>query len=239
MFLVNNSEIVSCVFASLTAAEEEIRAYAASLSADEAERAARFRFDRDRNRYRVGRGILRVLLADILETAPESLRFAYSRYGKPELIPPENAPRLRFNLAHSEDCALFAFAWDRTLGVDIEALKSNTPCDELAQNYFSLAERATYFALPAPERRRAFFRIWTRKEAYIKARGEGLSRPLAQFDVSLDVENARLIATRPNESEAERWRMKNIPLGENFAGALVASGPDFTLELRNFNKNVG
>ena len=159
--------------------------------------------------------------------------------GSPKLIPPENALRLRFNLAHSEDSALFAFAWDRTLGVDIEALKSDTPCDELAQNYFSEAERAAYSGLPEAERRPAFFRIWTRKEAYVKARGEGLSLPLSQFDVSLDPENARLLATRPDASEADRWQMKNIPLGENFAGALVVSAPDFTLEFRNFEENVG
>ena len=209
------------------------------LSADEAERAARFRFEHDRNRFLVGRGILRVLLASILETSPQSLRFAYSAYGKPELIQPENAPRLHFNLAHSEDSALFAFAWNRTLGVDIEAVKQDTPCDELAQNFFSEAERAAYFALPEPERRPAFFRIWTRKEAYVKARGEGLSLPLSAFDVSLDADGARLLATRPDASEANQWPMKNIPIGESFAGALVASGPDFTLELGAFEKNVG
>ena len=216
-----------------------MREYAAALSPDETERAARFRFDRDRNRYVVGRGILRVLLASLLKTSPESLRFEYSPHGKPRLMQPENQPRLDFNLAHSGDCAVFAIAWNRTLGVDIEAIKSDTPCDELAQTCFSEAECAAYFALLEPERRAAFFRLWTRKEAYVKARGEGLSLPLTDFDVSLNPEAARLFATRPDVNESNRWRMINLPLGENFAGALVASGSHWTLEISAFRENMG
>ena len=217
-----------------------IHGYAALLSPDETERAARFRFDRDRNRYIVGRGLLRILLASALETSPESLQFTYSPYGKPRLIQPDNLPRLDFNLAHSEDCILFAFAWNRTLGVDIEAIKPDTPCDELAHNYFSEAERAAYFALPEPEERRtAFFRLWTRKEAYIKARGEGLALPLHQFDVSQDIEDARLLATRPDAEEAERWRMINIPINANFAAALVVSSSDDAPESGAFSENMG
>ena len=230
---------VRCVVSSLLATPEAMRDYAAALSQDEAERAARFRFERDRSRYLVGRGILRVLLASLLDTTPESLRFDYSPHGKPRLIQPENQSRLDFNLAHSKDCAVFAFAWNRTLGVDIEAIKPDTPCDELAQNYFSESERAAYFALPEAERRAAFFRLWTRKEAYVKARGEGLTLSLRDFDVSLDAEGARLLATRPNADEANQWRVTNLPLGENFAGALVTSGPDYALELGAFSENVG
>ncbi len=233
------SHVVTVWRASLAVSPKRTEAYVALLAPDEAERAARFRFKRDRNRYIAGRGILRVLLATALETAPESLRFFYAPHGKPALIQTEDAPQLDFNLAHSDDSALLAFAWDRPLGVDLEAIKPDTPCDELAQNFFSEVERAAYFALPEALRRSAFFRVWTRKEAYVKARGAGLSLPLAQFDVSLGPKNARLTATRPDSNEAQRWRMENLSLGDDFAGALVASGHDWTLDYRIFSENVG
>ena len=233
------SKIVFVYRAALAVAPERLREYAALLAPDETERAANYRFDRDRNRYIVGRGILRVLFASILSASPESLRFSYSPFYKPALIQPDDAPQLHFNLAHSEDAALFAFAWDRTLGVDIEAVKSDTPCDELAQNYFAEAECAAYFNLPEPERRAAFFRIWTRKEAYVKARGEGLSLPLSHFDVSSGEADARLLTTRPDAGEADRWRMANLSLGDNFAGALVAFGSDWTLEYGALDENMG
>ena len=186
------------------------------LSADERERWLRFRFEKHRAQFALTRATLRRLLASYLSVSPREISFCYSSHGKPGLK--ESA--LDFNVAHTEGMAVFAFTRGRRIGVDIERIRADFWVDEVAERFFSHVERAALRDLPLDKRHAAFFRIWTRKEAYVKARGEGLSHPLDQFDVSLN-DDAQLAATRQDASEAQRWRLENLIVGPEFAAAVA------------------
>ena len=203
-------------------------ALAALLSPDERERAARFHFDRDRERYVAGRGCLRLLLGKYLNMAERDIRFRYEAQGKPCLAAPADASRVCFNLSHSADQALLAVSRGRRVGVDIEAVRPDVDCEALAQTYFSSAEQEALFVLPQTGRAAAFFRLWTRKESYLKAHGAGLNLPLDSFDVSLvpDAPNL-LLATRPDASDAHCWRMIALSAPPGFAAALTAEGHEW------------
>ncbi len=198
-----------------------------SLTPDELDRASRFRFDKHRNQYVLARGTLRSLLAGYLGIPAKAISFQYSKFDKPSLA---QAHDLGFNLSHTEGMAIFGFTRGRRIGVDIEHLRSDFRADEIAERFFSLAEREALRKIPEPRRHESFFRIWTRKEAYIKALGEGLSHPLHQFDVSLD-NTASLLATRPDSSEAQRWQLENLEIAPQFAAAAAVEidrGPEVT-----------
>lgn len=197
----------------------------AALSADEQVQAAKFYFDRDRNRYIVAHGILHILLGQYLACDPRVLRFRVNPYGKPslDLSPAEHT--LRFNLSHSHEMALLAFVYEREIGVDIEYMRNITDYDQLARVSFSPNERQVLGTLSGSDKRQGFYNCWTRKEAYIKARGMGLSLPLALFDVSLlPGEPARLLASREDGREVERWHMRDLAPEADYAGALCIEG---------------
>ena len=186
------------------------------LSPDERERASRFRFERHRAQFALTRATLRRLLASYLSVSAREICFCYSSHGKPGL----SESRLDFNVSHTEGMAVFGFTRGRRIGVDVERIRADFRLDEVAERFFSVAERAALNDLPMGARHAAFFRIWTRKEAYIKARGEGLAHPLEQFDVSVD-DHARLAATHRDASEAQRWQLENLSVGPEFAGAVA------------------
>jgi 4'-phosphopantetheinyl transferase len=193
------------------------------LSPDELQRAGRFRFVHDREEFIVCRGTLRILLGYYLNLPPKGLLLGYSEFGRPSLAanPPERD--LEFNVSHSGDLALLAFASGRKIGIDVERVRRNFGTSEIAERFFSEAERAALRELPHEQRRQAFFRCWTRKEAFIKALGEGLSHPLDQFDVSLaPATPAALLATRPDAQEAKRWMLWDIRVPNDYAAALAA-----------------
>jgi len=195
---------------------------AASLSSDELGRAERFRFAKDRARYVIGRGVLRALLADYLGATAKDVRFRYSEKGKPELMPAPGRPGIQFNLAHSGDLVVYGFVKERRVGIDVEEVRFDFRTDEIAERFFSDAEREALRKLPESQRHAGFFRCWTRKEAYLKATGDGLSMPLCDFDVSLAADQpARLLATRPAASEAAKWQMQNLDFGPQYAAALI------------------
>ena len=195
---------------------------AAFLSSDEVERAQRFRFAKDRARYVAGRSVLRALLAGYLTTNPKDVCFRYSEKGKPELEPARSNRRIQFNLAHSGDLAVYGFVEGRRIGIDVEELRFDFQTDEIAERFFSKAERETLRTLPVSQRHAAFFRCWTRKEAFVKATGDGLTMPLCDFDVSLSPdEPASLLATRPVASEAAKWQMQNLDFGPQYAAAVI------------------
>lgn len=204
---------------------DEVRRLQCLLSADELERAARFCFPRDRQRFTVARGVLRSLLGHYTRQRPEQLRFSYGPYGKPALAqPPDSAP-LSFNLSHAGELAIFAFAWRRALGVDIAQIDPAVATMEIAARFFAPDEYAQICALPQAERSVAFFRGWARKEAYIKARGVGLTMDLDSFAVTLGPhEPARLLYTRGEEAEAARWSIHTLDLAPGYQAALVIEG---------------
>lgn len=187
------------------------------LSADERERAARFAFDRDRDRFVVGRGLLRTILGRHLDRPPGSLRFQYLAHGKPTL------PEVRFNLAHSHDRLMLAVTRLPSVGVDLERVRPEVGTDEIAARFFSARERAELFALPPECRVAAFFRCWARKEAFLKVTGEGLAFPLERFDVSL-AERAALLAVAGDERRAAAWALYDVAAPDGFAAALAVEG---------------
>ena len=193
------------------------------LADDERRRAERFHFEKDRRHFIAGRGALRMLLSRYLNQSPEAVRFAYGNYGKPRLADETNAIDLRFNLTHSHGLALLAVTSGRDIGVDVEHLRDlERDGEPLAGRFFSPREAAVLRSLPPELRREAFFHCWTRKEAYIKANGKGLSLPLDQFDVTLRPgEPAMLLATQHEPDEARRWSMQSLLPAEGYVGALA------------------
>lgn len=204
------------------------------LSADERERAARFHFAKDRRHFIVARALLRTLLARYLNLPPHHLSFSYGPYGKPALAGEgESRALLRFNVSHSHGVALYAVARERDVGVDVEYVRRDMVGESIAERFFSAREVAALRALPAEVQPQAFFNCWTRKEAFIKARGEGLSFPLDRFEVSLDPkEPAALVSVRDDPREASRWSLQALPVEEGYAAALAVEGHAWRLEQR-------
>jgi 4'-phosphopantetheinyl transferase len=200
------------------------------LSADEQKRAERFRFQKDQNRYIVARGLLRTILGRYLTRAPSQLQFCYTSYGKPALVGESGKYALRFNVSHSLDLALYAITRGRELGVDLERLRPDLIDQRIAERFFSPREVATLRTLPANMRQEAFFACWTRKEAYLKARGEGLTLRLDQFDVSLvPGEPAALLGTNGDPQEALRWSLQELFPRSGYVAALAVEGHDWRL----------
>jgi 4'-phosphopantetheinyl transferase len=207
-----------------------VKAFNELLSSDERTRAARFRFQRDRSNFVVARGVLRSLLSTYLPLAPAEFRFNYGRFGKPELIETAGVPSLRFNISHAHQLALFVFAWSRKVGVDVEYIRRNLSHEEIAGSFFSSRELKALLKLPAEKRAQGFFNCWTRKEAYIKARGEGVSLPLDQFDVSLiPGEPAALLGTAFDPQDAARWSLRELCPGPGYSAAIAVEGNDWNL----------
>ncbi|HZC46283.1 MAG TPA: 4'-phosphopantetheinyl transferase superfamily protein, partial [Candidatus Acidoferrum sp.] len=155
------------------------------LNPDEAARADRFYLDVHRNRFIAARALLRDLLAGYLAEPPAAIRFEYNEWGKPALAAGFGASDLHFNLSHSQDLAMYAFVLERQVGVDLELIRGDFAGERIAENFFSTAEVQALRGLPLEHQAQAFFNCWTRKEAYVKARGQGLSIDLKSFDVSL------------------------------------------------------
>ncbi len=195
------------------------------LSPDERRRADAFHFQADRMRHIVGRAISRILIGRCLGADPAAVRFAYGLSGKPRLAGEFDAG-LNFNISHSGDYVLVALAYGRELGVDIEQIRTDIDTGDIAARFFSANECSSLAGLPANMRHDAFFACWTRKEAYIKARGDGLSLALNEFDVAfLPGDEPRLLETRHCPAEALRWTVRNLDAGANHKAALVAEGP--------------
>jgi 4'-phosphopantetheinyl transferase len=198
------------------------------LSPDESRRAGSFHFERHREAFAVARGTLRTILASYTGAHPRDLEFAYSPYGKPYLSGAHGGRDLRFNLSHSHGFALYAVAHGREVGVDIEYCRPRVAFAKIAERFFSPLEVENCRRLPERLRREAFFNCWTRKEAFIKAVGEGLSFPLDAFDVSMiPGESAALLGVRVNGLEATRWTLRELQPGSGYVGAVAAEGRDW------------
>ncbi len=216
--------------ANLDQSPSQIALFQNDLDDNERSRADRFYFSRDRERFIVARGVLRAILGRYLNRAPNSLSFRYSTHGKPALFSESDLDTIQFNLSHSHGTALYAVSRGREVGVDLEFIRGDLEAEQIAERFFSHSENETLRALPLSLRTYAFFLCWTRKEAYIKARGEGLSLPLDQFDVSLiPGEPAALLNTRSDSDEAHRWSLRNLTAASGYAAALATEGRDWTL----------
>jgi len=196
-----------------------------TLAEEERTRASRFHFDKHRRHFVAGRGFLRALLARYLDTTPEEVQFAYGPYGKPVLDGEHRESSLRFNASHSGDWALYAFVQDHEVGVDVEYIKADFETEGIAERFFSALEVQTLYALADEEKPAAFFRCWTRKEAYIKAIGSGLSHPLDSFDVTFAPGEPAAL------SRAEGWSLFDLEVAPEYAAALAIEGSGHTVHL--------
>lgn len=181
----------------------------ATLSADERSRSARFRFERDRERFIVAHGVLRELLGCYLQTRPGRITYVYNAFGKPDLGP-EFGGRLKFSLSHSAGLALIAIAAHCNVGVDLEYVRAQSDYAEIARCFFSAAEADQLVTLPEPLYAEAFISCWTKKEAYLKARGDGLTIPLNSFSVDIVA--------------AKRWCFHKLQPAPGYVGALAVQG---------------
>jgi 4'-phosphopantetheinyl transferase len=194
------------------------------LSADEADRRARFHFEGDRQDFTFARGMLRTVLAAYLKTDPRALGFRYSEHGKPSLVLTDPEEDLQFNLSHTQGAVLLGICRQRAIGVDIERVRKDFSPQEIATRFFSVSEQRALMSLPEAEQRQAFFRCWTRKEAFLKARGHGLSFPLDKFDVSIGAGETEVrLTTRPDPAEAQRWHIRQAPAPDGCAAAVAVA----------------
>lgn len=217
--LILCSHAVHVWWADLNVSSQQLQQFARTLAPDEQQRAARFYFERDRNHFTAGRGILRSLLARYLHLPPEQLQFSYASRGKPALAT-LGTEKLQFNLSHSHGMALYAIALDQAVGIDLEYMRP-TDVKHLAKRFFSAREYAIIRALPSEQQQAAFFNGWTRKEAYLKATGDGLIG-LEQVEVSLaPTEPAQLLTIASDPVAASRWLLQSIHLTPDYAAALA------------------
>lgn len=192
-----------------------------ALTEDERDRASRFRAELARRAFILTRSALRVLLSEYLGESPQSIQFQFTKYGKPHL---HERLGLHFNVSHTDGLAVLAFVRKRRIGIDVEKIRAQPDALKLARRFFSESERHQLESLHPQDLHSAFFRCWSRKEAYIKARGEGLSLPLDQFDVCVEPEPERiLLATRPDADEAQRWLVRDVPVPSTYAAAVGIS----------------
>jgi 4'-phosphopantetheinyl transferase len=202
-----------------------------TLSEEERRRADRFRFARDRDDFTVARATLRAILGRYLNIEPARVEFHYGEFGKPALVRERHGNALDFNASRSGGLAIVAVAHGREIGADLERIRPGFQHLEIADRFFSPRECATLKALPIELQLEAFFRCWTRKEAYAKAKGTGMSHPLQEFSVSLAPEDpAKLLEVSGNPSEASRWSLEALAPEAGFVGAIAAEGQSWHLK---------
>jgi 4'-phosphopantetheinyl transferase len=219
-------DVVACW---LDVPEPDARCLEALLASEESMRAAALRFDADRRRYVVARARLRQILGALGGCAPAAVVLVTGARGKPRLAEP--ATSLRFNLAHSADLMLCAVTVGADLGVDVERVRDDVEHESIARRFFAPDEVASLAAVPAAARRDAFYACWTRKEAVIKATGEGLARPLDSFAVSIHPRDARLLRADPALGDVAAWSLLTVPLPPAFRGAVAVQAPAAALRL--------
>ena len=229
--LILPSNAVHVWRASLHVSASELRTFEDTLAVDERTRAERFYFQKHREHFIAGRGLLRNILSRYLDKEPDQLRFRYNSYGKPDLTEETGMEGLCFNLSHSHGIVLYAVTRGREIGVDIEYFRPDVETEKLAERFFSPREAAVLRALPQHLRKEGFFNCWTRKEAYIKAEGKGMAIPLSAFDVSLTPgEPATLLRTESQPQETSRWSLQALNPEPGYAAALAVKGHDWELK---------
>jgi 4'-phosphopantetheinyl transferase len=217
--------------ADLNVTQQLLEALEDTLEKKEMDRANRFHFEKDRRHFIAARGLLRVILGSYLKLKPNRLNFIYTPHGKPKIANEIEYNYLKFNLSHSHGLALYAITLGRKIGIDIERVRTNLSFEKLAKRFFSPLEFQMLSSLPPSERIEGFFNCWTRKEAYIKAIGEGLSIPLNQFDVTLNPsDEAKIVSIKGDSNLASYWSLYPLTPAPGYVGALAVEGKNLRIK---------
>lgn len=201
---------------------EEQKKYMGVLSKDEKEKASKFRFSKDRIAYIASRGMLRVLSGHYLNCPPEDIIFEYEAHGKPGYA---HKTSLKFNVSHSGNMVIIGFLFDQVMGIDIEIIKDDFDVLDIGRNFFSKKEIAALNAIPKAMQHIAFYRCWTRKEAFIKAMGDGLSFPLDLFALSIDSDTTTsLLETSWDPKEKDQWELYSYIPADQYRAAIAIRG---------------
>ena len=210
-----------------------------TLADNERARAERFVFQEDRNRFIAARGILRDLLGRYLRCEPRNIEFVYGVRGKPAVASASSQPPIRFNLSHSHGLAVVAIGREREVGIDLELVRPGFAGEEIAKRYFSAKEFAELSRLPVELRTEGFFLCWTRKEAYIKARGDGLYIPLDSFDVSLTPGKPATLSSADESQWSIESFVPSLVSEPGYEAAVVGQGKDWTVCYFEWKKSDG
>ncbi len=215
----------------------EIPALLQILCEDERRKAAQFSFQEVREPFIVGRAVLRGILGRYLQVDPERVRFSYGPHGKPAIAPECGGEGISFNMSDSCGLAIYAVARGRQVGIDLERMRSDVPCERMAKRFFAEAELKALMALPADQRQEGFFNCWTRKEAYLKAIGKGLSVPLKNVTVSLaPSEPAVILAIQDDSGHAGPWSLVALHPDPAYSAALVVEGHESRLSFWQWDR---
>lgn len=224
--------------ASLDLRQSQVSDLQKILNRDEMDRAGRFRFPEDGKRFIITRGLLRTILGFYLDVSPEELRFFQNFWGKPGLIPEGDGEALTFNVSHSSRLGLFAVCRGREIGIDLERIRADLSWREVARHFFSKKENAILESLPGILRRKTFFKIWICREAYLKARGEGLESLILQTDFSLASSRQEFCLTAPDDYQGiSNWLFREFTPAPGYVAAVAARGCDWRLVCWQFPEN--
>lgn len=210
---------------------EEVAGHLSVLDGSERERAHRFKFEKHRTRFIVGRGTLRSILSRYAGCEPESICFEYGEYGKPYIAGPGHVRDLKFSVSHCGDLGAVAVAMRTELGLDLERIRPSGDHDLIASREFSPEEQGWFHAAPETHRAAAFFEVWTCKEAYLKGKGVGLTAALRRFSISLDRDRQPRLAWSDIDSlDPQRWSLHRVVIDPGFIGCLALYGECRTLQ---------
>lgn len=212
--------------------KSEIDNYANLLSAEEMKRAERFKVKRKYREYIISRGLLKKILGIVLKSDPLDIRIQYAEHDKPFITDTWRDKQVSFNVSHSHKQTVIALSLDRTLGIDIEHIRDNVEFKKLAKRFFSKQESSDLDTYTNSGIAKAFFACWTRKEAYVKALGDGISFGLSEFSVSVNPYDSDVsLTTHWDQDEASKWSIKNLETEEDYIAALATDGGKFKLRL--------
>jgi 4'-phosphopantetheinyl transferase len=226
MLLTRGEVEVWCIL--LDQMQPDLERYSGLLSPDEKSRSERFYFQTDREHYIICHGALRTLVGRYLQAEPSEIEFEYEPNGKPVVRKTFQEKTLHFNLSHSRNAALIAFSWTYRVGIDIEHIREMADEDRFAEMYFSARECDLIRSLAGRQKLEAFFKIWTCKEAFLKARGEGLTKSINRIEVSLeDGKPAQLVSVYGDRDQAREWRLDTFNPIPNYQACLAVARNDW------------
>lgn len=210
--------------------------YTALLSPEEKKRSGRFHFSRDKNRNIITYAVLRLLISNYINIDPAQVMYKYNQYNKPEVANRKNSG-LGFNLSHSGNYIIYAFSLRREVGIDIEQKREINYADSIVKRFCSEKEKTEYFSFPPEQRNEIFLCCWTRKEAYIKARGEGLNFQLNNFTVSLNpADPPALLDVSDEPFEKQKWSLYDIEVHNGYYSTLAAEGKNLILRFFKWDR---